>query len=51
MTTLTKRKVVKQPSGVYTITIPKDIIESKDWDNAQFKIKLKDEKIILEKIE
>ncbi|MGV9206063.1 MAG: hypothetical protein ACOC44_18810 [Promethearchaeia archaeon] len=45
------RKVVKQSSGVYTITIPKDIIESKKWENAKFDIKLENGKIILEKVE
>lgn len=50
MSTLPERKLVKQPSGVYTITIPKDIVESKDWEDAEFIIKLKDDRIVLEKV-
>ncbi|MHA1677553.1 MAG: hypothetical protein ACTSW3_02100 [Promethearchaeota archaeon] len=45
------KKIVKQSSGVYTITIPKGIIESKGWENAEFKIKLTNNQIILTKLE
>jgi hypothetical protein len=45
-----KRKLVRQSSGVYTITLPKDIIEAKGWSNAEFDIELENEKIILKKI-
>lgn len=47
---MTERKVVKQPSGVYTITIPKDVIEAKGWEEAKFKVKLKKNKIILKRV-
>jgi len=46
-----KRKLVKQPSGVYTLTIPKNIVEAKGWENGDFKIELKGDKIILTKID
>lgn len=46
---MTERKIVKQSSGVYTVTLPKDIIESKGWQNGEFEIRLKDDKIVLEK--
>jgi len=48
---LTERKIVKQASGVYTVTIPKNIIESKGWEDVEFEVKLNDEKIILKKVE
>jgi hypothetical protein len=45
-----KKKLIKQLSGVYTLTIPKDIVEAKGWENAEFKVELKGEKIILTKL-
>lgn len=49
MATLVKRKVVKQKSGVYTITLPKAIIDAMGWGDAEFEIELKRDKIILKK--
>jgi len=43
------RKVVKQSSGVYTITLPKNIIEAKGWEDAKFTIELDNDTIILKK--
>jgi len=47
--TLVKRKVVRQASGVYTITLPKAIIDAMGWEDAEFEIELKKDKIILKK--
>jgi hypothetical protein len=45
-----KKKLIKQLSGVYTLTIPKDIVEAKGWENSEIKIELKGDKIVLTKI-
>lgn len=45
-----KRKLTKQPSGVYTLTIPKNIVEAKGWEGAIFRIELKGDKMILTKV-
>ena len=44
------KKLTKQASGVYTLTIPKDIVEAKGWENSEIKIELKGDKIILTKV-
>jgi len=49
MTTLVKRKLVKQPSGVYTITIPKSIVEANKLEGCEFEIFVKNSTIILKK--
>ena len=46
-----KKKLVKQGSGVYTITIPKNIVEINEWENAEFKLEIVKNKIILTKSE
>ena len=43
------KKIVKQGSGVYTITIPKDIVEAKKWENAEFELELKNDRLIFKK--
>jgi hypothetical protein len=45
-----KKKLVKQGSGIYTITVPKDIVEAKGWESAEFKIELTANQIILTKL-
>lgn len=45
-----KKKLVKQGSGIYTITIPKDIVETRGWENAEFKIQLTTNGIVLTKL-
>jgi len=41
------RKFVKQPSGVYTITIPKSIIEANKLQDCEFEIFLEGKNISL----
>jgi len=48
--TLVRRKIVRQPSGVYTITIPKSIIEANKLQESEFEIFIKDDEIILKLI-
>jgi bifunctional DNA-binding transcriptional regulator/antitoxin component of YhaV-PrlF toxin-antitoxin module len=43
------RRVVKQASGVYTITIPKSIVEAHGWENAEFILEIDGDRIILTK--
>jgi hypothetical protein len=43
------RKIVKQGSGVYTITLPKALVESMRWENEEFELELKPDRIILKK--
>lgn len=50
MATLVKRKIVKQPSGVYTITIPKSIVEANKLQESEFEIFVKGDEIILKRI-
>jgi len=44
-----KIKLVKQGSGVYTVTIPKAIVEANKWENSEFDLELKNGNIILRK--
>jgi hypothetical protein len=44
------RKVVRQASGVYTITLPKQIIEAKGWEGATFRVEVSGNRIILTEV-
>jgi len=44
------RKVVRQASGVYTITLPKQIIEARGWEGATFKVEASGNRIILTEV-
>ncbi len=44
------KKFTKQKSGVYTLTVPKNIVEAKGWQNAEMKLEIKGDKIVLTKI-
>jgi hypothetical protein len=44
------KKLIRQKSGVYTLTIPKNIVEAKGWQTAEMKLEIKGDKIILSKI-
>ena len=50
MFTLVKRKIVKQPSGVYTITIPKSIVEANKLQECEFEVFIEGNNIILKQI-
>lgn len=43
-------KLVKQGSGVYTVTIPKAVIEANRWENSEFDLEVKNGNIILRRI-
>jgi len=44
-----RRKLVRQPSGVYTVTIPKSIVESHKWENTEFELEVVEDRIVLTK--
>jgi hypothetical protein len=44
------RKVVRQASGVYTITLPKQIIEAKGWEGATFRVEVSGDRIVLTRV-
>ncbi len=45
-----RKRVVKQSSGVYTITVPKSVVESHNWQEAEFDLQVTENKIILTKV-
>jgi hypothetical protein len=47
---MVKRKIVKQGSGVYTITLPKALVESMGWENKEFEVTLKPDRIVFKKV-
>lgn len=50
MATLVKRKIVRQSSGVYTITIPKSIVEANKLQGIEFEIFVNRDEIILKRV-
>ena len=44
---MVKVKLVKQGSGVYTVTIPKAIVEANKWESSEFDLELKNGNILL----
>jgi hypothetical protein len=44
---MTRKRIVKQSSGVFTITIPKSVVESHNWQDAEFDLKIEENKIVL----
>jgi antitoxin component of MazEF toxin-antitoxin module len=42
-----RRRIVRQGSGVYTITIPKSIVEAHRWQDTEFELEVNENRIIL----
>jgi antitoxin component of MazEF toxin-antitoxin module len=45
-----KRKLVKQASGVYTVTIPKGVVEANKLQDAEFEIDVSKDRIVLKRV-